>query len=55
MAKRAIIARITEDEDKVLVSYAESRGETKTSVIRQLIRSLVNVQTRDSTIDRDAA
>lgn len=38
--KKLINIRVSVEEDKLLTSYAEETGRTKTDVIRELIRSL---------------
>ena len=38
--KKLINLRVTEGEDAILVAYAKSMGQTKTDIVRALIRSL---------------
>jgi Ribbon-helix-helix protein, copG family len=38
--KKLMNVRITEAEDEILTAYAKAMGQTKTEVVRTLIRSL---------------
>ncbi len=38
--KRPFMVRLTEDEAKLLASYADQTGRTQSDVVRELIRSL---------------